>query len=96
VWVDTLEQRTEFTDPQWLALPAPPIPRPARGEPLREVTVTGDRVVVANEHVYEIPWHELAGRLEETQIDRVLASSLTTDGLDGLWKWPSYPPPEGS
>ncbi|HEV7558473.1 MAG TPA: AAA family ATPase, partial [Kofleriaceae bacterium] len=91
VWVDTIETRTEWPDDHWVKLPAPPIPRPPRGEPLREVSVTAARVVVGD-NTFEFPWHDLPSRLEEVQVDRVLAASTTSDGLDGLWKWPSIVP----
>ncbi|HEX3474400.1 MAG TPA: hypothetical protein VHT91_05125, partial [Kofleriaceae bacterium] len=47
VWVDALEPRATFSDPEWHALPAPPVPRAARGVPMRDAVVGGDRTLVA-------------------------------------------------
>jgi hypothetical protein len=86
VWVDALEPRTEFKDPEWIALPGPPTPRAARGEPMREVVVSGDgRTRVEGEDV-DVPWAELPARLEEAAVVRLLAA-LAADRLETLWQW---------
>jgi hypothetical protein len=72
VWVDALEPRAAFSDEEWRALPGPPVPRAARGAAMRDAEVGGDRTLVAGEDV-EIAWGELATRLEEAAIVRVLA-----------------------
>jgi hypothetical protein len=86
VWVDALEPRTEFNDAEWIALPGPPTPRAARGEPIREVVVAGeDRTRVEGEEV-DVPWKELPARLAECAVVRVLAA-LAGDRFETLWQW---------
>ena len=86
VWVDALEPRSDFTDPQWIALPGPPTPRSARGEPMREVVVAGeDRTRVEGDEV-DVPWKELPARLAEAAVVRLLAA-LAADRLETLWQW---------
>jgi hypothetical protein len=90
IWVDALEQRTDFTDLEWLALPGPPTPRPARGAPFREVVANADRVLVGGDEI-EPPWSELARRLEEAAVTRVLEAMAHQghrcrhDKLDQFW-----------
>jgi ATP-dependent Clp protease ATP-binding subunit ClpC len=86
VWVDALETRTEFSDAEWDALPGPPVPRPPRGTPVRDAVVGGDRTLVGGEDL-ELPWAELAQRLEEAAIVRVLAAGARRDGAGELWAW---------
>jgi ATP-dependent Clp protease ATP-binding subunit ClpC len=90
VWVDALEQKSEFSDKEWEQLPPPPIPVPARGAAMREIDVPGDRVLVSGDEI-EVPWSELAARLPEAAVVRVLAALADEDADDGaLWKW-SHP-----
>jgi ATP-dependent Clp protease ATP-binding subunit ClpC len=96
VWVDALEPRATFTDEEWRALPGPPVPRPARGMAVREAEVGGELTRVAGEDI-EIAWAELAPRLEEAAIGRVLAAARA--GAAHLAEDPpghgeSPPPPE--
>jgi hypothetical protein len=84
VWVDALEPKTEFTAAEWAKLPGPPTPKPARGAAMREVTIPSDRVVVGEDEI-AAPWSELASRLEEAAVVRVLAAKK--DDLDPLWHW---------
>ena len=90
IWVDAVEQRTEFTDLEWSALPGPPTPQPARGTPFREVVVNADRVLVGGDEI-EPPWSELALRLEEAAVTRVLEAiehqghNCNYDKLDEFW-----------
>jgi ATP-dependent Clp protease ATP-binding subunit ClpC len=86
VWVDALEARTEFTDKEWLAIPGPPVPRAARGTPMRDVAINGDRTIVTEEEL-DLPWPELAQRLEEAAVVRVLAAVRDPEGDEELWKW---------
>jgi ATP-dependent Clp protease ATP-binding subunit ClpC len=102
VWVDALEPKCEFTDAEWLALPGPPTPVPARGAPLRDVNVPGDVVLVNTEEI-EPAWSELAQRLPEAAIIPVIDAiehaghGCRYDKGDELWKWThplaSVPPP---
>jgi hypothetical protein len=91
-WVDALEPRTEFADAtatttaEWLALPGPPVPRVPRGTPMRDVAVNGDRTVVEGEEL-DLPWPEIAQRLEESAVVRVLSAVRDPEGADDLWKW---------
>ena len=71
VCVELLEFKTEFTDFEWDALPNPPIPKPARGQPMREITVGADRVAVYGDEIVP-PWRELASRLAEAACARLL------------------------
>jgi hypothetical protein len=82
VWVDALEPRAELSDLEWGALPGPPIPRPARGTPIRDAVVGGDRTLVAGDDI-EVPWADLPRRLDEAALARLLGG----DGLDALWLW---------
>ncbi|HEY5949734.1 MAG TPA: AAA family ATPase, partial [Kofleriaceae bacterium] len=90
VWIDTLEQRTEFNDQEWLLLPAPPPPKPARGTPFREVVVNADRVLVGGDEI-EPTWKELPLRLEEAAITRLLEAiehqghACRYDKIDEFW-----------
>jgi ATP-dependent Clp protease ATP-binding subunit ClpC len=90
VWVDLWEARAELKDPEWLALPNPPPPRPPRGEPMREVWVNGDRTLVRGEDI-EIPWSELAPRLAESAVTRLIDAHIKNkagdDNSDSLWVW---------
>ncbi len=71
VWVDLLEPKVEFADFEWDALPGPPTPRAARGQPMREVTVGADRVSVFGDEIVP-PWRELGKRLAEAACARLL------------------------
>jgi ATP-dependent Clp protease ATP-binding subunit ClpC len=86
VWVDLLEPRGEIADPEWLAMPGPPSPRAARGTPMREAVVGGDRTLVDGEDI-DIRWSELALRLAEAAVVRLIGALLTSDGVDALWSW---------
>ena len=87
VWVDLLEPRTEFSDDEWGALPGPPSPRAPRGTPMREVDVAGDRVVVGGDEL-DVGWKQLARRLEEAAVVRVLAALTGGEAaLEALWTW---------
>jgi len=87
VWVDLLEPRTDFTDPrEWLALPGPPSPRAARGNPVRELAIDGDELVVEGEEL-DLPARELAARLAESAIARLLPALTTPEGVEKLWLW---------
>ncbi len=83
-FVDLLEPRTEFSAVEWAALPGPPTPRQPRGTPMREVVTTGERTLVEGEDA-DVPWTELAERLEEAAVVRVLLALATEDGIDPLW-----------
>jgi ATP-dependent Clp protease ATP-binding subunit ClpC len=83
VWVDALEPRAELTDAEWGMLPGPPIPRAARGAPMREAVVGGDRTLVAGEDL-EVAWVDLPRRLEEAALARLLAAHAD---VDALWPW---------
>jgi hypothetical protein len=89
VWVDALEPRAELSEAEWGALPGPPIPRAPRGTPVRDAVVGGDRTLVAGEDI-EIAWSDLAHRLEEAAIVRVLALAGLPEhasAFDKLWTW---------
>jgi hypothetical protein len=92
VWVDALEPKCELSDLEWATLPTPPVPRPARGTPFREIDTTGDSVIV-NEEELDVPWHELAQRLPEAAVVRVLDAHLHAghgcrfDQSARMWKW---------
>ena len=86
VWVDALEAKTELSDAEWAALPGPPVPRAVRGTPMRDAVVGGDRTLVAGDDV-DLPWAELAHRLEEAAVVRVLAARARPDGEAELWAW---------
>ena len=85
-WVDLLEPRAELADPEWNALPGPPTPRPARGTPIREVSIDGERTLVDGWDL-DVPWPELAARLEETSVARLLGAFAKENGTDALWVW---------
>ena len=91
VWVDLLEPRIEFIHAEWVALPGPPTPRPARGQPFREIAINADRVSVNGDEL-EVPYGELASRLAEAACARLL-TAIEHQGhncrydLDQLWKW---------
>jgi ATP-dependent Clp protease ATP-binding subunit ClpC len=93
VWVDLVEPKTDFTDEEWQKLPGPPQPRPARGTPMREVTISSDRVVGFSEEL-DPPWSELPARLEEAAVERLLPAlahqghKCKYDKLDELWMYP--------
>jgi ATP-dependent Clp protease ATP-binding subunit ClpC len=90
IWVDALEPRIDFTDAEWLLLPAPPTPKPARGTPFRENVVNGDRVLVGGDEI-EPPWTELPRRLEEAAVTRLLEAlahqghKCRYDKIDEFW-----------
>jgi ATP-dependent Clp protease ATP-binding subunit ClpC len=92
VWIDLLEPRTEFKDFEWSVLPGPPTPKPARGTPFREVVVNADRVLVDGDEV-EPSWADLARRLEEAAVARILEAihhqghKCRYDRLDGYWAY---------
>ena len=73
VWVELLEPKSEFTDREWAALPAPPSPRAARGDVFREVTMSSDRVEVDGDEI-EPPWTGLALRLAEAACQRLITA----------------------
>ncbi|CAN5909588.1 hypothetical protein BH11MYX2_BH11MYX2_27640 [soil metagenome] len=90
VWVDLWEPRAELEDPEWLALPNPPPPRPPRGEPVRDAVVDGDRTLVFGEDI-EIPWSEIPQRLAECALTRLISAHEKDkngdDKSDELWLW---------
>ncbi|MDX2089947.1 MAG: AAA family ATPase [Kofleriaceae bacterium] len=86
VWVDLLEPRADIADQEWSSVPGMPVMRPARGTPIREVTVTSDRTLV-NGSELDVPWGELAPRLEEAAVVRLLAALGEENGTDALWLW---------
>src|SRR5690606_36004280 len=94
VWVELVEPRTEFKDAEWLALPAPPPPKQARGAPMREVVVNADRVLVGSDEI-EPPWGALRQRLEEAAVTRLLEAlahqghNCRYDKLDSFWTYPA-------
>jgi hypothetical protein len=51
---------------------------------MRDAVVDGDRTLVAGDDL-ELPWAELASRLEEAALVRVLAPRAKSDGE--LWVW---------
>jgi ATP-dependent Clp protease ATP-binding subunit ClpC len=94
IWVELLEPRAELKDFEWAALPGPPTPKPARGNPFREAVVNGDRVIVDGDEI-EPPWNELARRLEEAAVARVLEAiahqghKCRYDKIDEFWTYAS-------
>jgi ATP-dependent Clp protease ATP-binding subunit ClpC len=86
VWVDLLEPRAEVSDQEWNSIPGMPTMRPARGAPMREVTVTTDRTLVDGSEL-DVSWAELAPRLEEAAVARLLAALGEENGTDALWLW---------
>jgi ATP-dependent Clp protease ATP-binding subunit ClpC len=94
VWVDLLEQRTDFSDAEWQRLPGPPQPKPARGTPFREIVINAERVLVGGSEI-EPAWKDLALRLEEAAITRVLEAyehqghNCRYDTLDEFWVYDS-------
>ena len=90
VWVDLLEPKAELTDEEWQVMPAPPQPRPARGAPMREITISADRVTTVGEEV-DPPWSELPRRLAEAAVTRLVSAldhaghDCRYDELDKLW-----------
>jgi hypothetical protein len=88
-WIDLLEPEIDYDDAEWRQLPGPSTPRAARGAPMREVAVTGqDRTLVGGEDL-DVPWKELAARLPEAAVTRLLAAHRE-DALETLWRW-SHP-----
>jgi ATP-dependent Clp protease ATP-binding subunit ClpC len=92
VWIDALEPRATFSDDEWRALPGPPLPRAARGVAVRDAVVGGDRTLVLGQDV-ELAWHELAPRLEEAALVRVLGAADARETEPGaapgpsIWAW---------
>jgi len=87
VWVDLLEPRAELEDAEWNALPGPPSPpRIARGTPMREAHVGGDRTLVDGDDI-GVPWADLPARLAEAAVARLLGAYDKPDGIDALWLW---------
>jgi hypothetical protein len=86
VWVDALEAKAELSDAEWIALPGPPVPRAPRGAAMRDAAVAGDHVTVGGEQL-DVAWADLARRLEEAAILRVLAARAQPDAGDPLWAW---------
>ncbi|MCX5745004.1 MAG: AAA family ATPase, partial [Proteobacteria bacterium] len=94
VWVDLVEPKAELSAVEWTRLPGAPTPRPARGSPMREVTIAGGAIIVGDDEV-DVPWSEAPTRLAELAVTRLLAALARTDGgaeggdLGELWKWTS-------
>jgi hypothetical protein len=88
VWVQLLEPRGEIADGEWLAMPGPPIPREPRGLVLREAQVDGDAITVLDEEL-DLPWRELAGRLEEAAVVRLLRAQYSRELTEALWGFES-------
>jgi ATP-dependent Clp protease ATP-binding subunit ClpC len=89
VWVDPLDPKGELTAIEWARVPSPPVPRAARGAPMREVHVPSGRVLVGGEEI-EPTWPELAPRLAEAAVTRLLAAMAKDDAdedLDELDLW---------
>jgi ATP-dependent Clp protease ATP-binding subunit ClpC len=92
IWVDLLEPRVEFKDFEWRVLPGPPTPKVARGAPFREIVTNADRVLVGGDEI-EPTWAELAGRLEEAAVTRILEAiehqghNCRYDKLDEYWMY---------
>jgi hypothetical protein len=76
----------DLLDDEWLALPGPPTPRVPRGNPMRDVIVSGDAVVVDGEEV-GVPWREAAKRLPELAVARILNAIAKPNALEKLWAW---------
>ncbi|HEU0031538.1 MAG TPA: AAA family ATPase [Kofleriaceae bacterium] len=85
VWVDLLEPKAELSDDEWNVITGPPTPRAPRGAPMREAAIDGDHVIVDGDEV-DVPWSELAARLPEVAVARLLPA-LATDAVDKLWIW---------
>ncbi|MEJ7604294.1 MAG: AAA family ATPase, partial [Kofleriaceae bacterium] len=85
-WVDLIAPRSELTDDEWKLLPGPPSARVVRGTPMREVTIGGDQTLVDGDEV-DVPHAELAARLPELAVTRLLTALVKPDGLDALWAW---------
>jgi ATP-dependent Clp protease ATP-binding subunit ClpC len=83
VWVDALEPKTEFSAAEWMKLPGPPVPKAARGGPMREVVMQADRVTVGEVEL-AAPWSELPKRLAEAAVQRLIDARQTEDTL---WIW---------
>ncbi len=89
VYVDLLEPIAELTALEWAKMPGPPVPQQPRGVPMRELTIGGDSVDVFGDEV-EVPWDELAGRLEEAAVVRLLDMLALPDpvaAVETLWKY---------
>jgi len=92
LWVDTISPRAELSDVEWSALPQPPSPRRIGGSAFRVVTMTTDRVRVDDEEI-EPAWSELAARLEEAAVIRILDAlehvghGCRFDKLNTFWTW---------
>ena len=94
VEVSLLYPKFELTDDEWAKLPPPPSPSPARGQPMREVTVSADRVNVLGDEI-EPAWSELPDRLEEAAVARLLpmleheGHGCRYDLLESRWTYPT-------
>ncbi len=92
-WVDLIEPRVELDDDEWPRLPTPPSPRPPRGRPLREITISAGRVAVKGDEI-EPTYHELPRRLAEAAVTRLITAhqhlghGCNDDELDKLWTYP--------
>jgi hypothetical protein len=53
---------------------------------MREVHVGGERTLIDGDDL-DIGWNELAPRLEEAAVVRLLAAHAVKDGIDTLWNW---------
>jgi ATP-dependent Clp protease ATP-binding subunit ClpC len=97
VWVDHHQPKAELTDVEWMRQPVPPQPRPARGNAMREVTINATRVEVYGDEI-DPPWSQLAERLEEAAVTRLLTvlahqgHRCKYDKLDQLWAYPASAP----
>jgi len=93
VWVDAIEPRVEFQDDEWPKLPPPPSPKSPRGTPMREITISADRVAVLGEEI-EPTWAELPKRLTEAAVTRLIEAyehnghGCRYDEFDTLWTYP--------
>ncbi|HTR55836.1 MAG TPA: AAA family ATPase [Kofleriaceae bacterium] len=92
VWVEALEPRATFSELEWANLPQPPQPKAPRGLVFREVNVSDDSVQVYGDEL-DVPWRELARRLPEAAVDRVLETidhqghGCRFDHGASLWNW---------
>jgi hypothetical protein len=92
VWVQALEPQAEFSDAEWAVLPNPPTPQAARGQPMREITVSNDHVTVTGEDC-DAPWSELGARLSEAACVRLISAlqhnghNCRWDEYEKLWAW---------